>query len=192
MIEQTRVFHAPVSGEYTFRTRSDDGSWLWVNGRQVVLNHGLHRVQEATGTIYLDAGLHVLSLKYFEHTGAAEAGYDVQIPGRDGFSTVVDGFRDVNGLRVGNTFLRSPEQIVVGADDMGGTGVSSVRYSLNGSEWFDSPGNIITLGRVHQGSYTLRYKAVDAVGNESSERTLSFNVDPDMPVNQTFLPLVSQ
>src|SRR5204863_7658423 len=42
LIEQTRVFLAPADGQYTFRTSSDDGSWLWVDGQAVVVKHGLH------------------------------------------------------------------------------------------------------------------------------------------------------
>jgi hypothetical protein len=145
LVEQTRIFTAPVAGEYTFRTTNDDGSWLWINDQLLIINHGLpdsstgfednttdqDYTRQATGTITLDAGLHVLSYKYFEHTGTAAAGYDVQLPGQAEFTTLTDGF--ATGERRGGTFLddTSPD-IVIGASDLGGTGVASLRYTLDG------------------------------------------------------------
>src|SRR5512142_3554374 len=41
-VEWSGFIIVPVSGTYTFRTISDDGSWLYVHGREVVTNAGRH------------------------------------------------------------------------------------------------------------------------------------------------------
>ena len=58
------------AGTYTFATDSDDGSWVYVDGRLVVDNGGPHGVQSARGTVTLGRGLHTLFVKYFQDGGA--------------------------------------------------------------------------------------------------------------------------
>ena len=41
------------AGEYTFATISDDGSRLFINGKQVVDNWGLHGNRKRTGKVEL-------------------------------------------------------------------------------------------------------------------------------------------
>lgn len=57
------------SGRYTFATESDDGSWLYVDGRLVVDNGGRHERRRQTGTIDLDRGVHEIFIKYFQDGG---------------------------------------------------------------------------------------------------------------------------
>ncbi len=64
----------PVSGNYTFRTYSDDGSKLYigtpydVNAVALVDNDGSHGAQYRTGTIYLEAGVYPITITYFQLT----------------------------------------------------------------------------------------------------------------------------
>lgn len=51
-------------GEYTFYLQSDDGSVLYVDGKQVVNNDGDHGVIEKEGSIKLTAGRHDLSIGF--------------------------------------------------------------------------------------------------------------------------------
>lgn len=190
LVEQTRVFLAPRDGEYTFRTTSDDGSWLWVDGQAVVVNHGLHHVNDSTGTIYLNAGPHVLSFKYFERTGLATAGYAMQMPGSAEFTIPRDGTAG-GAFRIGSTFATTPDLTLV-ADDLGGTGVAHLRYSWDGNTWIDSPGGILRLGRLVNGHYHLRYQAVDHAGNRSAIQELPFVVDTTIDIEQVYLPLVNK
>lgn len=53
-------------GKYTFYTKSDDGSVLWVNGEKVVDNDGSHSLRIRKGTITLTEGVHQLEVGYFE------------------------------------------------------------------------------------------------------------------------------
>ena len=56
------------SGAYTFYTKSDDGSKLFIDGKQVVNNDGLHGPRENSGKITLSAGRHSIEVQFFERT----------------------------------------------------------------------------------------------------------------------------
>jgi hypothetical protein len=56
-------------GKYTFSTQSDDGSKLFVDGKEVVNNDGNHGVQEETGSIELKAGRHPIRVEYYNNGG---------------------------------------------------------------------------------------------------------------------------
>ncbi|NTV65271.1 MAG: N-acetylmuramoyl-L-alanine amidase, partial [Oscillochloris sp.] len=194
IIMQARVFVAPVSGVYTFRTTSDDGSWLWVDGAAVVINSGLHASESIAGSISLTAGRHVLSFKYVERTGTAVAGYQVQFPGTSDFNPVAEGLGG-SGVTIdsnlGGTF-RKLGGITIAADDQGGSGINKLRVSFDGVVWADVPGSFFSLSNLSDGSYSLRYKAVDNQGNESALQTLSFQVDSTLQVHQIYLPFLVQ
>ncbi len=59
----------PTTGTWSFRTSSDDGSDLWINGVRVVNNDGLHSNQTVTGTATLSAGTYSFECRFFENTG---------------------------------------------------------------------------------------------------------------------------
>jgi fibro-slime domain-containing protein len=59
-------------GPYTFATVSDDGSWVYVDGRLVVDNGGRHPASGATGMIDLERGVHVIFIKYFQAGGTLD------------------------------------------------------------------------------------------------------------------------
>ena len=64
----------PVSGNYTFETYSDDGSKLYIgeyahSATALVNNDGLHGNQYRAGTINLPAGVHPITVTYFEKGG---------------------------------------------------------------------------------------------------------------------------
>jgi fibro-slime domain-containing protein len=57
------------AGMYTFATRSDDGSWVYVDGQLVVDNGGSHAAQVASGRVDLKRGVHAIFIKYFQSGG---------------------------------------------------------------------------------------------------------------------------
>ncbi len=59
----------PRRATFTWRTVSDDGSWVFVDGREVVANGGIHPATTAEGSIQLDAGLHPIFIRYFQAGG---------------------------------------------------------------------------------------------------------------------------
>ncbi|KAJ9444721.1 putative heme-binding peroxidase [Diplonema papillatum] len=60
-----------VGGDYTFYTTSDDGSRLFIDGKKIVENGGVHGRKTEQGTVRLDVGLHTVDLQFFEHHGGA-------------------------------------------------------------------------------------------------------------------------
>ncbi len=54
------------AGDYTFYTKSDDGSTLYIDGKQVVDNDGLHSPRERSGKIGLSVGRHAIEVRFFE------------------------------------------------------------------------------------------------------------------------------
>jgi hypothetical protein len=187
LIEQTRVFYAPVDGEYTFRATSDDGSWLWVDGQAVVINNGLHAEADVTGTLALVAGPHILSFKYFERSGEATAGYDVLVPGESFFRVIPEGLGG-GAARIGGTFVALPA-LYLTADDQGGAGVGQIRWSWDGTNWQESAGPLLSIGRLVNGSYRLRYQAIDAAGNAGDTRELAFVVNTALPIYRAWAPM---
>jgi mono/diheme cytochrome c family protein len=57
------------TGKYKFYTESDDGSRLYIDGKLVVENGGIHPAQERSGELDLKAGAHAFVLTYFDGGG---------------------------------------------------------------------------------------------------------------------------
>jgi hypothetical protein len=56
-------------GSYTFYTRSDDGSKLYIDGKEVVNNDGDHGVIEKNSSIELTTGKHLVKVEYYNGSG---------------------------------------------------------------------------------------------------------------------------
>ncbi|MDA1007823.1 MAG: M12 family metallo-peptidase [Planctomycetota bacterium] len=63
--------NVPSAGWWTLSTDSDDGSALYLDGVQVVLNDGLHGMVKVSGTVPLASGKHALRVEFFEGGGGA-------------------------------------------------------------------------------------------------------------------------
>ena len=59
-----------ADGSYDFKTRSDDGSFVLINGAQIVNNDGWHGMQYAEGTVELTTGWHAITIAFYEGGGA--------------------------------------------------------------------------------------------------------------------------
>jgi hypothetical protein len=89
-IRYTGSILAPATTKWTFKLVSDDGAILFIDGKKVIDNDGMHSADKAvTGDIDLEAGKHTLQLDYFqERKGnvalqlfAVVAGKDVPVTG---------------------------------------------------------------------------------------------------------------
>ncbi len=60
------VIRVPQDGNYTFHLESDDGSRLFIDGKQVVDNGGTHEMTEMSGHAELTAGDHEIKVEFFE------------------------------------------------------------------------------------------------------------------------------
>jgi len=65
----TGYVNVPSDGVYTFYSTSDDGSKLYIDNVLVVDNDGLHSALEKSGTIGLKAGMHAISVAFFQQKG---------------------------------------------------------------------------------------------------------------------------
>jgi len=65
-IRWTGKIRIPADGKYTFFLESDDGSRLFLDGKQVVDNSGVHAMEETSGAVQLTAGEHALKAEFFE------------------------------------------------------------------------------------------------------------------------------
>ena len=59
-------------GQYTFSTRTDDGSTIEIDGHVVVDNGGVHPATRRTATIAMTPGLHQIRLRFLQATGVYE------------------------------------------------------------------------------------------------------------------------
>lgn len=65
-VRWTGKIKIPAEGNYTFFLESDDGSRLFIDGKQVLDNGGAHAMEEVAGNIKLTAGDHALKVEFFE------------------------------------------------------------------------------------------------------------------------------
>jgi len=87
-VRYTSELHIETGGTYTFSTRSDDGSILYIDGEEVVNNDGLHGARTREGDIILGPGVHNIEIVFFENRGGDIL--DVSIAGPDTNGVTVD------------------------------------------------------------------------------------------------------
>ncbi|WP_419252911.1 alkaline phosphatase family protein [Caulobacter sp. ErkDOM-YI] len=73
--------HIAAAGAYSFALASDDGSKLYIDGKQVVDNDGDHGVVTANGNIDLQPGKHAIRVEWFNGGGGAWLGAYFAGPG---------------------------------------------------------------------------------------------------------------
>jgi hypothetical protein len=66
--------------ECVFTLTSDDGSRLFIDGKQVVDNDGMHAIQTRQGRVKLKAGTHKVAVNYFQ--ACLSAGLQVEVRGQ--------------------------------------------------------------------------------------------------------------
>ena len=66
---QTAGLAVPASGRYVFTITSDDGSRLYLDGKLLINNDGLHGMVAKSGAVELIAGVHEIVVTYFDNGG---------------------------------------------------------------------------------------------------------------------------
>lgn len=82
------------AGTYRFHLGSDDGSFLYVDGKEIVDVDGVHPHQTKSGSIDLDKGVHSLTVDYSEVGGQQSLGLEIEGPGISRQS--IDGWLTLN------------------------------------------------------------------------------------------------
>jgi len=65
----TGMISIPKAGKYVFHLSSDDGSRMYLDGKLVIDNDGLHGMSEKNATVQLTAGTHPIVVTYFDNGG---------------------------------------------------------------------------------------------------------------------------
>ena len=73
----------PENGVYSFSTDSDDGSRLFVDGKLIADNDGLHSNIEVKGVVALAAGPHAIRVQYFQKSGGRDLKVSIEGPKGD-------------------------------------------------------------------------------------------------------------
>ncbi len=68
-LQITGTIRIPATGKYTFFLSSNDGSRLYIDGRQVVENDGPHPAREREGKIFLTKEMHTITIGYMQVGG---------------------------------------------------------------------------------------------------------------------------
>ncbi len=87
--ELSGEFFAAKAGEYKFKSTSDDGSIVEINGKSVVENDGIHGAVAAEGRVQLKSGWHRILVRFFEAAGGEQLRVEYSEPG--GAWAVADG-----------------------------------------------------------------------------------------------------
>jgi len=80
-LEFRGFLRVPKDGIYSLFVSSDDGSRLWIGRDLVVDNDGLHGMTERRGDIALAAGLHPVTVRFFNKTGDEGLTVSWAVPG---------------------------------------------------------------------------------------------------------------
>jgi hypothetical protein len=65
-IDYTGRFWIAKPGKYQFALASDDGSKLYIDGREVIDNDGIHGTLRVDKTLHLETGIHTIRISYFQ------------------------------------------------------------------------------------------------------------------------------
>ena len=65
-IDYSGNFYVADPGKYRFLLASDDGSKLYIDGKQLIDNDGIHPIQPETGSVTLSGGIHHIRISYFQ------------------------------------------------------------------------------------------------------------------------------
>merc|ERR1712066_704090 len=71
------------SGNYQFKTNSDDASFVYINNFMVVDNRGLHGPQVRTGSVSLSTSCHEINIYFGEKTGGDVMDFQFKLPGEN-------------------------------------------------------------------------------------------------------------
>ncbi|MCF7955640.1 MAG: chitobiase/beta-hexosaminidase C-terminal domain-containing protein [Phycisphaerae bacterium] len=65
----TGFIDAPKTGSYVFSINSDDGTKMFIHGKEIISNDGVHGMEEKSGALVLEAGPHPVEIQYFQGAG---------------------------------------------------------------------------------------------------------------------------
>ena len=91
--------NAPRAGEYVLKLTSDDGAWLWLDGKKLLDNGGTHPPQAVQRSVFLEKGSHALRVDYVQDGGGAFLRLEWRLP---------SGYNPAGLIPVSNLHPQSP------------------------------------------------------------------------------------
>lgn len=184
-------FNAAVAGDYTFQTRSDDGSAVWIDGVAVVNNNLAQGETVRSGTINLSAGLHDIVVGYNEGGGGSGFSVGVTLPGQ-GQSFTINGNSELqmsndllsygsSSLTVGSLTGSGAVQLGAGTLIAGGdntsTEFSGAMSGTGGNLVKQGTGTMTISGTAHTytGSTTVNGGTLSVTGSIASSSGVTVN-----------------
>jgi hypothetical protein len=195
-VRWTGQVQAPVTGNYTFSTVSDDGVRLWVNGQLVIDNWTLHApTTNNSAPIALTGGTkYAIRMEFFEQTSGAVARLlwshpgqsQIAIPQVNLFPAAASPNQapSVNAGADQTITLPASANLADSASDDGGAVTTTwSKVSGPGTVTFANAGALSTTASFSlSGTYVLRLTASD--GALASTDDVIVTVNPSGPANQ--------
>lgn len=195
----TGFINVAQDGEYTFYTKSDDGSQLFIGNQMVVDNDGLHGSTEKSGKIGLKAGLHAISVTFFEKAGSEILNVNIEGPGL-GKTIITDSSLYYDApVNVAPTVDAGNNQTItlpaianlnatVSDDGLPSNSVNTqwTKVSGPGAVTFGNAGAVDTSANfATAGTYVLRLTANDGELQTSDNVSITVNPEPVIYYNLT-------
>lgn len=113
--EFTGFINIPESSNYVFRTISDDGSELFIEGKKVVDNGGLHGPDPKDGEVQLKQGRYPIRLRFFQGGGGKAVSLQWIRHGEEAFSVIPSALLsyDPKDLKKTKPYVE-PEPVIIG------------------------------------------------------------------------------
>ncbi len=151
-----------TTGTYTFATTSDDGSVLYVNGKEVVANNAYQGATTHTGTIALSPGVYPIEIAYYQ--GGGGMGFLVQSnlssPGSTTLSTLLNS-QVTTGVLSASQFFNTPINVAADAT----VNVSGSLAATVGSLAIGAQTLTVASSDTSGSAYSLTAGAVTLSGN---------------------------
>ena len=192
------------AGNYLFRTYSDDGVRLWINGTQVINNWTDHgSTYDYSASIALAANTkYSITMEYYENGGGAVAQLAWQKPGSTTYvvipptnlyppditaPSVPTGLSAVPGkTSVSLSWVASTDDNAVSGYEIYRSNALNGSYSLQGTS--AAPSYLDTVGLITGTTYYYKVLAYDAAGNKSAlSDACSATLDTTAPTAPTNL-----
>ena len=183
-VRWTGLILVPTTGNYVFRTLSDDGVRLNVNGNLVINNWSDHgAAYNSSASISLSAGSYIpVTLEYYERGGSAVIALEWDPPGAGSFVTIptsqlfyctaaaLGGF--TLSASSGTTSTCAPKDVTLTARDTSGnplttyTGTAQLTTSTARGDWTagtgPAPSGVLANGTANDGAATYTFATGDA------------------------------
>lgn len=217
-VRWTGLILVPTTGNYVFRTQSDDGVRLYINGTKVIDNWTDHSPSyDISSSVTLNAGSYVpVTLEFFERGGGAVIRLQWATPGSSSYVAIpasqlfhcvpatVASFA-ISGTGSASTCV--PQTLTITARDSTGstitnyTGTVNLSTSTTDGDWTAglarAPQGTLTPGAANSGLASYQFAVADAGSvqlrlSHSLAQNLTFTVvDPTVPSSSTTSATIS-